>query len=98
MKKSEYEAFVLESDFTQKPFVYAALGLAGENGELIEIVKKLQRPGAELTEEIRRKALLEAGDVLWYLVRLLKDFGYTLDEVMIANVDKLKQRRAERGR
>jgi NTP pyrophosphatase (non-canonical NTP hydrolase) len=34
----------------------------------------------------------ELGDVLWYLSALCTKFGFTMEEVMQTNVDKLKAR------
>jgi NTP pyrophosphatase (non-canonical NTP hydrolase) len=45
----------------------------------------------------RREAILkELGDPLWYITSLADDLGYTLQEVVDANVEKLSSRR-DRG-
>lgn len=65
-----------------------SLGLAGEAGETLEHVKKFIRDGRPVGNEF----LLEAGDTLHYLTRLLAEFGYTLQDAIDANVTKLDAR------
>lgn len=79
------------------PYVYLALGLAGESGEVVEKLKKLVRnKEGDLTgfdvEGLKR----ELGDVLWYVSNLAEQFGFTLEEVAMANIEKLTDRQ-ERG-
>jgi NTP pyrophosphatase (non-canonical NTP hydrolase) len=80
-------------DYSKK-IIYPALGLAGEAGEVVDRIKKLYRG------DVRRaigddEILLELGDVLYYLVSVARDCGYTMDEVMRANIDKLTARHAD---
>lgn len=70
-------------------YVYPALKLAGEAGEVAEKIGKSFRDGHELDREEVKK---ELGDVLWYVAALAKEFDLTLDEVMAANIDKLADR------
>lgn len=37
----------------------------------------------------------EAGDICWYLAMLCEFFGWSLDEIMQINIDKLKARYPE---
>lgn len=72
---------------------YATLGLAGEAGEVANIVKKIQRDHAGvITDEICRKLKDELGDVLWYISACADELGLTLDEVAEFNVRKLAKR------
>lgn len=73
-------------------YIYPCLGLAGEAGEVIEHVKKYARGDYDI-ENKKREILLEMGDVLWYLTRLANDFGFSLEQIIEANVDKLIDRR-----
>lgn len=69
----------------------AALGL-GEAGELQNFVKK------EFYHEHPRDplhVLEEAGDILFYLDWLLSLYGWTLEQAMVENVNKLKRRYPE---
>lgn len=69
--------------------VWNALGLAGEAGEVANLVKKgvFHRHGLE-----RASIRKELGDVLWYATALCTYLGLDLGEVMKANIDKLQLR------
>ncbi|MDQ3802116.1 MAG: nucleoside triphosphate pyrophosphohydrolase family protein [Acidobacteriota bacterium] len=72
---------------------YPTLGLAGEAGEVANIVKKIQRDfGGEITEETRQKLKDELGDVLWYISACADELGLTLQEIAEFNVEKLAKR------
>ena len=72
---------------------YPTLGLAGEAGEVANIVKKIQRDhGGVLTDEIRGKLKDELGDVLWYISACADELGLTLTQIAEYNVDKLAKR------
>src|SRR5687767_6756058 len=72
---------------------YPTLGLAGEAGEVANIVKKIQRDfGGEITDEIRGKLKDELGDVLWYISACADELGLTLTEIAEYNVNKLAKR------
>lgn len=77
------------------PEVYCSLALAGEAGELANKVKKVHRDhGGIWTPELRRDAMLELGDVLWYASRLAFYLGYSMVQVAIENIKKLRDRQA----
>lgn len=69
--------------------LHAAVGLAGETGELIDAVKKAWAYGKPLDRE---NVIEELGDVAFYLVAACNTVGITLREVIAANVDKLLKR------
>ncbi|MBK6724387.1 MAG: nucleoside triphosphate pyrophosphohydrolase family protein [Acidobacteria bacterium] len=72
---------------------YPTLGLAGEAGEVANIVKKIQRDhDGVITDETRLKLKDELGDVLWYISACADELGLTLAEVAAYNVDKLAKR------
>lgn len=72
---------------------YPTLGLAGEAGEVANIVKKIQRDfGGEITVETRAKLKDELGDVLWYISACADELGLTLEEIAEFNVEKLAKR------
>jgi len=76
----------------QFKLVYPALGLAGEAGEVAEKVKKHIRDGVLDVDAVKK----EMGDVLWYLAALSSDLGIELEDVALANVEKLSSRK-QRG-
>lgn len=65
-----------------------SLGLPGEAGEVTEHVKKFIRDGRPVGDDFA----LECGDTLYYLVRLANRFGYTLQDIIDMNVQKLDER------
>lgn len=78
---------------------YPALGLAGETGEVIEIIKKVHRDFNGVPQEQHLAEIpLELGDVLWYLTSIGHDYNLTLDQIMQLNKDKLTARDLARGR
>lgn len=78
-------------------FIYPALGLVGEAGEVAEKFKKLIRDeNGVLTESTREKIAFEVSDVAWYLAVLASELGYTLEEICQMNLDKLASRQ-QRG-
>lgn len=65
------------------------MGLNGEAGECIDLLKKARFQGHELDRE---KLIEELGDVLWYCAELAAGLGVGLEEVAQRNVDKLRRR------
>jgi len=78
-------------------YVYPALGLVGEAGEVAEKVKKLIRDfGGIINPEQTLELKKELGDILWYLAVLAHEFGLTLEDIAKLNLEKLASRK-ERG-
>ena len=72
--------------------INGVMGLCGESGEAIDIVKKHLAQGHELDQE----ALInELGDVAWYLAETARALGVDLETVLARNIAKLKQRYPE---
>ena len=72
---------------------YPTLGLAGEAGEVANIVKKIQRDhGGVINDDVRVRLMDELGDVLWYISACADELGLTLDEIAAYNVEKLAKR------
>lgn len=70
----------------------SCLGLSGEVGEFNDMIKKWIFHEKQLDIDHAKK---EAGDICWYLAMLCESFGWSLDEIMQMNVDKLKARYPE---
>ncbi|MBQ3160826.1 MAG: nucleoside triphosphate pyrophosphohydrolase family protein [Oscillospiraceae bacterium] len=69
--------------------INGVMGLCGESGEAIDIVKKHLAQGHELDKE---KLAKELGDVAWYLAETATAIGYDLEDIFQMNIDKLKKR------
>ena len=75
-------------------YLYGALGLNGEAGEVADKIKKLYRDrDGVVDEEFKGIIKKELGDVLWYVARMADDFGFTLEEIAEGNYEKLSSRK-----
>jgi len=74
---------------------YAALGLAGEGGEVANQVKKIARDDAGCLTAARKLAIKkELGGVLWYVAEVATLMGIPLADVSAANLQQLHSRKA----
>ncbi len=73
------------------------LGLAGESGEVADLIKKVLFHDIELTKEIRERIVEELGDVGWYKQLIQTALGITDEEVKDYNITKLLARYPERA-
>ena len=87
---SEPDSEIRNADFGG--ILNACLGLSGEVGEFNDMIKKWVFHEKDLDIEHAKQ---EAGDICWYLAMLCESFGWSLDEIMQMNVDKLKTRYPE---
>ena len=74
---------------TTAQLINGVLGLTGEAGEVSDLVKKgiFHEKGIDL-EHLKK----ELGDCAWYLAMICDACGFTLDDVMQTNINKLKAR------
>ena len=83
MTLNEYQALAQRtaSTKTMKDKIgHGVLGLIGEAGEIVDIIKKMKYMG--MPEELAREKLVdEAGDFSWYLVELCTGLGYGIEIV-----------------
>jgi NTP pyrophosphatase (non-canonical NTP hydrolase) len=95
MTGNEYQQLAARTapkDCMRERLLNYCLGLVGEAGELIDHVKKVLYHGHPTNKPKVRE---EAGDMLWYIANILREFDITLDEVMALNIEKLRQRYPE---
>lgn len=71
---------------------YVGLGLAGETGEAVDVIKKILR-NEGMTDAYRNRLIDELGDVLWYWTRLTMVLNTSSEEIIKRNVEKLLQRK-----
>ena len=69
--------------------INSVMGLCGESGEAIDIVKKWLMQGHELDKEHLMK---ELGDVAWYLAEAATALEVPLETIFQTNLDKLEKR------
>jgi NTP pyrophosphatase (non-canonical NTP hydrolase) len=67
----------------------AVMGMVGEAAETMEHMKKVLYQGHELDKEHLKE---EAGDCLWYIAKLARYCGCTLEDIGQGNIDKLIRR------
>lgn len=72
--------------------INGVMGLCGEAGEAIDIVKKHLAQGHDLDRE---KLIKELGDCAWYLAETAYALDVPLEEVLQRNIDKLAARYPE---
>jgi NTP pyrophosphatase (non-canonical NTP hydrolase) len=92
----EYDKFVQEMWFNghqpvKEQLAIAALGIAGEAGETAELIKKYLRGDGKID---RLKLIKELGDVQFYITKMASLYGFTSNDLMQFNIDKLTSRRA----
>ena len=75
--------------------INSVMGLCGESGEAIDLVKKWLMQGHELDKE---HLIKELGDVAWYLAEAATALDVPLETVFQENLDKLRQRYPQRLR
>ena len=93
MTINEYQQLAmttLNPELSEKDvLINGVMGLCGESGEAIDLVKKWLAQGNELDKE---KLAKELGDICWYLAETATAIGYDLEDIMAANIEKLKKR------
>lgn len=65
------------------------MGLCGEAGECIDILKKVEFQEHEFDPN---RLIDELGDVLWYVAQTATGLGITLEDVGQGNIKKLEKR------
>lgn len=90
----DYEEKIKEWDMypdSIKPGIYI-FGMLGELGEVANKYKKVFRDHGGILEQRQKDYALEIGDILWYLTRLSNHMGFTLEEIIEMNMEKLGSR------
>ena len=92
MDNEEYKEFVISKISLESLGdleLVAALGMAGEAGEIIEVIKK-ERFHSHPRD--RHHLVNELGDLFFYFTLMLEAQGYTLDGIIEENILKLNKR------
>ena len=93
MTINEYQALAmttLNPELSKKDvLINGVMGLCGESGEAIDIVKKHLHQGHPLDKE---KLAKELGEIAWYLAESAWALDIPLEDILQGNIDKLKKR------
>ena len=96
MTINEYQTLALRTlnpELSEKDvLINGVMGLCGESGEAIDLVKKHLAQGHPLDAE---KLAKELGDIAWYLAETAHAIGYSLEDILKMNIDKLAARYPE---
>lgn len=96
MNINEYQELAmttLNPELSRKEvLINSVMGLCGESGEAIDIVKKWMAQGHELDKQHLAK---ELGDIAWYLAEAATALEIPLEDIFQSNIDKLKKRYPE---
>ena len=96
MNINDYQAMAmttLNPELSRKEvLINSVMGLCGESGEAIDIVKKWLAQGHALDKEHLAK---ELGDIAWYLAETAHALEIPLEDIFRSNIDKLKRRYPE---
>lgn len=90
MTLNEYQALAQRTSNTDhNKLLNGCMGMCGEAGECIDILKKHVMQGHDIDYA---KLVEEVGDVLWYIAETASAIGVSLESIAQANIDKLKNR------
>lgn len=93
MKINEYQELAMRTlnpNLDKKDvLINAVMGLCGESGEAIDLVKKHIGQGHGFDKE---KFAKELGDIAWYLAEAAFAIDMDLESILANNIEKLKKR------
>ena len=99
MNFTEYQklAKVTKKRWDNKDFelAYCGLGLAGETGEVADMLKKHFNGSKPLDAERIEKLKLELGDVMWYIASLCDGLNFDMNQIAEMNIEKLRKRHGD---
>jgi NTP pyrophosphatase (non-canonical NTP hydrolase) len=98
MHLNEYQAESAKTAIydPERGLTYTALGVAGEAGEVADLVKKsIRDDNNAVSPERKDKLELELGDVMWYVANLAREIGSDLETIGQRNIEKLRKRQEE---
>ena len=100
MHFNKYQKFVKDNSFYPGKghnFIYPALGIAGEGGEVCDKIKKILRDEkGKMSNDSKKFIKKELGDVLFYLVAEANELGLDFQDVVDSNIEKIIGRRKRR--
>lgn len=90
----EYQEFQKDTEVNDNfDIKYMAIGLAGEVGEVLNEIKKIERDDDNIvTPDRKLKLKNELGDVLWYFVGICNRLDYKIDDILKSNQMKINRK------
>jgi NTP pyrophosphatase (non-canonical NTP hydrolase) len=98
MKLNEYQELskrTMPNEGLRMDLSNYAMGLFGEGGEVVDLLKKVVHHGHPMTSENYTKLKEELGDVMHYVSGLCTLLKIDLDDACKGNIEKLKCRYPE---
>ncbi|MBQ8292317.1 MAG: nucleoside triphosphate pyrophosphohydrolase family protein [Bacilli bacterium] len=96
MKINEYQRLAMvtvnKSLTKEEMLINSVMGLNGEAGEVIDLLKKHLFHGHEFDKE---NFIKELGDIAWYLAEAATSLDIDLEKIFELNIEKLKKRYPE---
>ena len=96
MTANEYQRLAMKTLNTELDkkdvLINGVMGLCGESGEAIDIVKKWLAQGHALDRDRLAK---ELGDIAWYLAETAWALDIPLEQILRGNIEKLAKRYPE---
>ena len=93
MNMSEYQRKAMRTKgnyaTTEEQILNASLGLAGEVGECVDLIKRVVFHGHKLDKEYIKK---ELGDIAWYIALMSDALGLDMSDICRENITKLEKR------
>ena len=93
MTANEYQVLAMKTlnkDLDEREvLINGVMGLCGESGEVIDLVKKHISQGHPINKD---KIIEELGDVMWYIAELATILDVKMEDIMKYNINKLSQR------
>ncbi|MCS4449153.1 nucleoside triphosphate pyrophosphohydrolase family protein [Clostridium botulinum] len=89
-KEYQEKALKTKGNYTDNidQLINGVMGLTGESGEVIDIVKKYLYQGHHLDKD---KIINELGDTLWYINLIANSINMSLEDIAKYNIDKLQK-------
>ena len=75
--------------FDDNVVTHCCMGISGEAGEVIDLIKKSIFYGKELDKD---KVSEEIGDIMFYIVNLATALNLSMSDILRGNVEKLRKR------
>ena len=72
---------------------YVTAGLVGEVGEMYSAIAKFHRGDYNIFE-FKARLFAEMGDILWFLARIADYYDFSLENILKANMQKLRDRQS----